>query len=146
MRWSDEEIARFCQTAKQLGCPSLAFAVELCGVTGQRRGDLIALTRDTYLNGVLRLVQRKGGARIAPPLAPQLRRRLEALPRHQSGYLIVDEELDSHFTTDRLSKRVKQVREAAGLPTLTLHDHRRTAAWRMPGRRYPRSSRSPATA
>jgi integrase len=126
-RWEPHEIARFVAAARKAGRPSMALAVELNAVIGQRRGDTVALQWSQYQNGRFRIVQGKTDARVQVPVTPELAKKLAAAPRHKSGHIIYDEKQDKPYSVRHFSRVFRKIADDAGLYDLWYHDLRRTA-------------------
>lgn len=75
--WTPEQLNHFVQNA----ATPLAQAVMMGLWTGQRIGDLLALTWTAYDGRVIRLKQSKTGARVSILVSDELKAMLDAMPR-----------------------------------------------------------------
>lgn len=66
--WPREAVLRLARAAEILGRPSIGTAILLNEWLAQRTGDLLALPRTAYRNGVLHIVQSKTGQYVPLPL------------------------------------------------------------------------------
>lgn len=95
----------------------LAFLLGL--YTGQRRGDVLAMTWSAYRGGAITLTQQKTGTLLTIPVAPELAEALEAAPRN--AVQIVG------MTPGAFKMRWPRAMEAMGFPSLRFHGLRHTA-------------------
>lgn len=96
-------------------------------LTGSRKSALQRLRWSDvdFENGVLTLREVKGGHDQVLPLSGRLRAILGALPRiHGTPYVFAGRYKGTHISN--ASARFRQIRSAAGLDDVTLHDLRRT--------------------
>jgi integrase len=77
MVWTEADVAAFLAKAPE----TLRRALLLALYTGQRQGDLLALTWTAYDGQWIRLRQSKTGVRVAIPVHTRLRAALDGLPR-----------------------------------------------------------------
>lgn len=75
--WSDDQVTRFLETASEPMARAMILALE----TGQRQGDLLALTWAAISDGVIELKQAKTGQPVAIPMSALLRATLAGAPR-----------------------------------------------------------------
>lgn len=77
--WPREAVTLFVTHADKLGLASIGTAVMLNEWFGQREGDMLRLSRNSYSGGVIRCTQSKTGARVALTISevPELQRRLD---------------------------------------------------------------------
>jgi integrase len=121
--WTDEHIERlFAQASREVAL--VCFAALW---TGQRQGDLLALTRANVKDGVLRLKQGKTGRKIAMPVPAALSRALE---HAQKGAALFLNSRGKAWTEDGFRASFGKACEAAGIDDLTFHDMRGTFASR----------------
>ena len=115
-----EQARRFLDAARDEPIGSL-YAIAL--YTGLRRGELLALTwRDVDLDGGTVAVRRSktaAGLRSVPLPAPAI----SALRRHDRGPGPI-----WPYSPEYVSRRFKELCEKAGVPALTMHSTRHTAA------------------
>jgi integrase len=125
MIWSEADVGAFLAKAPE----TLRRAMMLALYTGQRQGDLLALTWTAYDGQVIRLRQSKGGVRVVIPVHTRLRATLDALPR-----------VSTHILTNAQHRPWKQesfrkvwldASRAAGIEGLHFHDLRGTAVTRL---------------
>ena len=129
--WTQDQIRTAQAAASVMGLPSIALCLQLAMDTGQRPGDLRALTWNRYVEGHIRLRQSKTGTWVEVPVLPELGIMLSATPRI-APHVLVNEQTGAPYSKDLLSHKVRQVMDAAGLPTtLQMRDLRRTAVVRL---------------
>lgn len=107
-----------------------AYALAL--YTGQRRGDLIAMSRTDYdaRSGLIAVVQEKTGAKLTIPVHRDLRAALEAWP--QKHITILATAGGRGTSVAGFGNYMAQSIEAAGLPSrCVLHGLRKAAARRL---------------
>ena len=75
--WTEAEIEVFRDGAK----PEMLWAVELALYTGQRRGDCLAMRWDKVADGLIEVVQEKGGDHLSIPIHPRLAEVLLSIPK-----------------------------------------------------------------
>lgn len=126
--WTEGEIGAFEARWPQGTRERLIFDLAL--YTGQRRSDLLAMTRAHISNGVVGVIQQKTGERVAIPIHPCLQASLDAYP---SKGLHLLQRLDGKPLGVRdLSQIFAGAVEAAGLPAAcVLHGLRYSAARRL---------------
>lgn len=136
--WSAEIEASF--YAKAPAHLHLALALALW--TGQRQGDLLALTWAAYDGRTLRLVQRKtvrrkrghAGTRVIIPVGAPLKARLDALRDERApaaGEHILLTERGTPWTESGFRASWRKACVAAGVEGVTFHDLRGTAVTRL---------------
>lgn len=119
----------------------LHLALTLALWTGQRQGDLLALTWANYDGTHLRLIQRKtvrkrqrsSGKRIIIPVGAPLKKRLDAMnpdarPRHEHILLTIR---DTPWTSHGFRASWRKACIEAGVVGVTFHDLRGTAVTRL---------------
>ncbi|KKK96636.1 hypothetical protein LCGC14_2660790, partial [marine sediment metagenome] len=119
LTWTQAEIDRFLALAP----PDMVIALKLGLYTGQRLGDVLAMSWADYDGSAIRVVQSKTGERLWIPAAKELRRSLDAWPRQ--GLLIVN------LKRPAFRDRWRKVILAAELDGLTYHGLRYTAAAKL---------------
>lgn len=92
--WTDAEIAQFEKSWPTGTRERTAFALLL--YTGQRLADVAEMQWSDVVDGTVRVVQNKTGARLVIPLHADLRAALEASPRRHA--FIITTEFDNPFT------------------------------------------------
>lgn len=97
--------------------------------TGQRQGDLLALTWPQYDGNVIRLQQSKTGRRVVVPVGAPLRTALDAR-RGTVGPILLNSE-GKPWTADGFRSSWRKACAAAGVVGLTFNDLRGTAATRL---------------
>jgi integrase len=102
--------------------------------TTQRRGDVASLGKRLERNGLLVVDQEKNRRRkpirAFVPIAPTLRRIIDASPTG-SEYYIVQEHADERYTKESLGNRFREWCVAAGLPHCSLHGLRKAGVIRL---------------
>ena len=79
--WTPQAVAHMVQTADDMGYHSIGTAIMINEWTGQRLGDVLALTMDDYSQGEINLTQNKTGAEVEGLCIdeiPELKSRIEA--------------------------------------------------------------------
>jgi integrase len=121
--WTDDHIARLLIEAS--GEVALVCFAALW--TGQRQGDLLALTRANIKDGVLTLKQGKTGKKVTMPLPVALK---DALVRAEKGPALFLNTHGKPWTEDGFRASFGKACDAAGIDELTFHDMRGTFASR----------------
>ena len=126
--WTEAQIA----TAMERLPEDLRRVVVLALHTGQRRGDLCAMTWAAYDGGTIRLRQAKTGTALVLPVHPELGRELEAWKAERTGIHILHSPRTGAWTAPHLSREMKRALGAIGLPArLNVHGLRKAAARRL---------------
>lgn len=100
--------------------------------TGQRRGDLCAMTWAAYDGATIRLRQAKTGTALAIPCHPALKAELDAWKAERAGIHILHSPKTGAWTAPHLSRAMKDGLEKIGLPArLNVHGLRKAAARRL---------------
>lgn len=121
--WTDEEIEQFKARWPTGSMQRRAFALAL--YTGQRRGDLIVMTRGHCRDGSIAVKQNKTGTELAIPEHPELTAELVSVS-HMS---LLTNEHGRAFEEKEFSKWFARAIDAAGLPVeCVLHGLRKAAA------------------
>ena len=97
--------------------------------TGQRQGDLLALTWSQYDGKVIRRKQNKTGAHVVVPVGAPLKKYLDALPRGDGP--ILRNSQGEVWTADGFRSSWKKACKAAGVTGVTFNDLRGTAVSRL---------------
>lgn len=87
--WMPDEVASAVRTADAMGLTGLADLIVIALHTGQRQGDVLALTSVEIAGGKVRLKQSKRGARVAIPLSKPLVDRLEVIRQRRASAQVV---------------------------------------------------------
>jgi len=124
--WKDEEIERYRSTAPE----PLVRAMMLAAWTGQRQGDLLALTWAAYDGRAIRLRQSKTGSHVAVKVSEELKTILdEAKARNEAtakpAITILTNQAGKPWQTGFKSSWRKSL-AAAGITGKTFHDLRGT--------------------
>lgn len=106
-------------------------AVVLAVHTGQRRGDLVAMTWSQYDGSTIRLRQGKTGALMALPVHPTLRAELDAWKEKRASVAILTAPRGQPWTAAHLTREMKRELEAIGLRGVNIHGLRKAAARRL---------------
>lgn len=123
--WLDADEATFLKTAP----PHLHLPLVMALWTGQRQGDLLAMSWTQYDGEVIRLRQSKTGARVVIPVGAPLKERLDAI-RQKAGPILLNSE-DKPWTADGFRSSWRKACAAAGIEGLTFNDLRGTAVTRL---------------
>lgn len=100
--------------------------------TGQRQGDILALTWSAYDGDFLRLRQSKTGRYLTVPVAAELRVILDAAKaKRGAAVTICANTRGKPWTSDGFKTSFGKERDAAGISGLTFHDFRGTAVARL---------------
>ncbi len=123
--WSADDEANFLASAPQ----HLHLALKLALWTGQRQGDLLALTWPQYDGDRIRLKQGKTGARVVIPVGAPLKAMLDPM-RQKVGHVLLT--LDgTPWTGGGFSSSWRKACVAAGVVGVTFNDLRGTAVTRL---------------
>jgi integrase len=132
--WTAQDEAAFYEKAPA----HIHLALTLALWTGQRQGDLLALTWAQYDGTHIRLSQLKTGKRVIIPVASALREELDALRaglglslEQQRSHHILRTSLDRPWTRFGFSSSWRKACAKAGVVDLTFHDLRGTAVTRL---------------
>jgi integrase len=123
--WRAEEEAAFLATAS----PALSLAFLMAVWTGQRQGDLLALTWTAYDGSKIRLRQGKTSRYVVIPVGKPLKAMLDATPRRAVTILTTQAGLT--WTPDGFRASWGKAARRAGIHGLTFHDLRGTAVLRL---------------
>lgn len=99
--------------------------------TGQRRGDLIAMTWGAYDGATIRLRQQKTGTPLVIPCHPDLRAELDRWKRDRQAAVILTSPQGRPWTAAHLTREMTKKLRAIGLPEITVHGLRKLAATRL---------------
>jgi len=100
--------------------------------TGQRRGDLCAMTWAAFDGATIRLRQAKTGTALAIPCHPNLQAELETWKAERTGIHILHSPRTGAWTPPHLTREMKAALERIGLPArLNVHGLRKSAARRL---------------
>jgi integrase len=126
--WTDQEIEAY-QARWGLGTiQRLIFDLAL--YSGQRRGDLVAMTWHHVAEGVMGVVQEKTGERVSIPVHPALKESMSAGPRR--GIAVLTRSDGAPFSVREVSGVFSPAVAEAGLPaSCVLHGLRYSAARRL---------------
>jgi integrase len=133
--WTERDVQRYCEAARQLDQPGLAALINAGWLTGQRVGDLRAARWNHEYNGQRLLIkQSKTGVLVDLPVDTVVRRLLERVRRPGSDHLFVESGQGVPFTPTSLTYWFGQVRLAAtkpGDPLLQLRALRHSCVCRL---------------
>ncbi|ABC22541.1 Phage integrase [Rhodospirillum rubrum ATCC 11170] len=76
--WPVDAVSLFVEVADRMGWHSVGTAVAINHWIGQRQGDILAMKRGAYRDGVFYVTQNKTSARVAVPHSPWVQRRVDA--------------------------------------------------------------------
>lgn len=103
--------------------------VTLARYTGQRRGDLCAMTWAAYDGATVRLTQQKTGAAMVIPCHPTLRAELDRWKANATAVTILTNTLGRPWKAQHLSHELPKTLARIGLPQdLNVHGLRKLAA------------------
>lgn len=126
--WSESQIA----TAMTKLPEDLRRVVVLGVHTGQRRGDMCAMTWAAYDGTTIRLRQAKTGTALVLPVHPDLKHELDAWKAERSGIHILHSPHRGAWSAPHLSREMKKALGEIGLPArLNVHGLRKAAARRL---------------
>jgi integrase len=97
--------------------------------TGQRRGDLLALTWTAYDGKTIRLKQSKTGARVAIPVGSPLKTALDATTKRSTNVLVNKRAIP--WTENGFRSSWRKACRNAGIVGVTFNDLRGTAVTRL---------------
>lgn len=120
--WTEDECARFEGSEPR---ESLLTAYMLGRYTGQRRGDVLRMTRRQYDGTAIEVRQSKTGAELWIPAHARLRAYLDTLPPRM---LLVVTEKGGPWREDTFSHEMAKHLRRIGLEHLSFHGLRHTAA------------------
>lgn len=122
--WTDAELAAF-ETRWPSGSKTrLAYALAL--YTGQRRGDVAAMTWSDYIGDGIAVRQEKTGAPLWIPAHPALKIEMDQAPRKSDAILISSH--GKRYTRESFGNLMADAIDAAGLPAACrLHGLRKSA-------------------
>lgn len=123
--WTDDDESNFLGKAPA----HLHLALILALWTGQRQGDLLALTWMQYDGATIRLRQSKTGARVVIPVGGPLKSRLDA-ERKKAGIVLLNSD-GRPWTADGFRSSWRKACAAAGIVGVTFNDLRGTAVTRL---------------
>ncbi len=123
--WPDEAIERFLATAP----PMMALALKLGLYTGQREGDVLAMSWHDYDGERIQVVQGKTGTKLSIPVHAALREALDAQERISP--IILTTSTKRPFMGSNFRSNFGKARKDAGLVGLTFHGLRYTAAAKL---------------
>jgi integrase len=118
--WTDEQIAAFRSNAPA----HLLLPFEIAVNTGQRQGDILALSWRAYDGEYLRFEQSKGGVRLKVKVAAGLKATLDALPRDHLRICLNSR--GRPWTTDGFKTSWGKELARLGIEDVTFHDLRGT--------------------
>jgi integrase len=126
--WTDDQVAKFGEAARQAGRRSMDVAVLLGWCLGQRPYDTRMLPWTAYGGSAFMIRQAKGGKLIKVPALPELRAALAETPR-VSTQIVVNEATERPYTESAFQHVFAEIRAKAGLPRdLQFRDLRHTVA------------------
>jgi integrase len=126
--WSEDQISRALESLPE----DLRRVVVLGLYTGQRRGDLCAMTWAAYDGATIRLRQAKTGTALTLPAHPELKAELDRWKAERTGIHVLHSPRTGAWTAPHLSREMKRALVKAGLPAgLNVHGLRKAAARRL---------------
>ncbi len=125
MSWPDEAIERFLKTAP----PMMTLALKMGLYTGQRVGDVLAMSWHDYDGEYIKVVQGKTGVKLSISVHSVLK---EALDAHERvSPIILTSPTGRPFKYHNFRRRFGNAMESAGLAGLVFHGLRYTAAAKL---------------
>lgn len=126
--WTEDEIAQY-QARWPLGTKA-RLALEIILWTGQRRGDARLFGKQHIVRGKINFKASKNAADLWLPIAPDLKRAIEAMPSvGLHTFLVTD--YGKPFTRDGFGNKMREWCDAAGLPQCAAHGLRKAIGRRM---------------
>jgi integrase len=131
--WTEDEIAQF-ETQHLVGSRA-RLALALLLYTGQRRSDVVRMGRQHVRDGMLQVIQDKGGAELQVPLLPALADTIAATADHIAAtadhltFLVT--EFGRPFTAAGFGNWFRDRCNEAGLRHCSAHGLRKAAARRL---------------
>ncbi len=107
----------------------MCLALELALYTGQRQGDVLAMTWHDYDGEQIKVVQSKTGTKLLIPVHSALKEALDTQERVSP--IILTTKTGRPFTGSNFRSHFVKTTKAAGLYGLTFHGLRYTAATRL---------------
>lgn len=123
--WSEADLAKLYSIANE----RMTLAVMMALWTGQRQGDLLALTWSAYDGKYIRLTQGKRKRRVVIPVASTLKEVLETTQRVSPNVLTNIHKRP--WTSDGFRTSFDKLKAKAGITGLTFHDLRGSAVVRL---------------
>ncbi|MGE3877399.1 MAG: tyrosine-type recombinase/integrase [Parvibaculaceae bacterium] len=124
--WEDAEIAAFIGKASKPMIEAMVLAAD----TGQRQGDLLALTWSAYDGTVIKLRQSKTGMHVTVPLTSRAKNILDSKARGRTVTIMTDSR-GRPWNADAFRKAWRATAKAAEVTGKTFHDLRGTAVTRL---------------
>lgn len=125
--WTQEHVDAFNACASE----ELRFALQVALWTGQRQGDLIALTWPQYDGTHLRLRQSKTGVRVVIPVGSALKAILDARKPEKAQGTILRNSRGQPWTSDGFKTSWGKAAAKAALVNVRFHDLRGTAVTKL---------------
>lgn len=126
--WSEAEIEQY-QRTHPLGTRA-RLALEIILWTGQRRGDTLLFGPHHIVRGKINFQASKNGADLWLPIAPDLRRAIDAMPSIGIKSFLVTQ-AGNTFSKDGFGNKFREWCDEAGLPQCAAHGLRKAIARRM---------------
>ena len=123
--WPDEAITRFLETAP----PMMVLALKLGFYTGQREGDVLAMSWHDCDGEYIKVIQSKTGTKLSIPVHAALREALDGQDRISP--IILTTSTGRPFAGSNFRHHFGKAMKAAGLVGLTFHGLRYTAAAKL---------------
>ncbi|MGF1605486.1 MAG: tyrosine-type recombinase/integrase [Rhodothalassiaceae bacterium] len=126
--WSPDQVDAFLSAAT----PEMRIAIILALETGQRQGDLLALTWSAFDGQAIRLTQNKTGAFVTIPVTQRLKRALQNEIKRLSGtgiqsVTVLTRPDGQPWKGDHFRNVWRKTKAAAGIEGVTFNDLRGTA-------------------
>ena len=107
--------------------PYIRSILEMCYLTGQRIGDVLAIRLADISDDGVSFVQEKTGAKLIVAMTPDLRAvidRAKALPRKIRTLALFCSRTGRPVSYETVKEAFKLLREKTGIPDVTIHDIR----------------------
>lgn len=125
--WTEADIAQY--KARHGVGTKARLALEIMLWTAQRRVDATKFGRSHIVRGKINFKGAKGGADTWLPIAPDLKKAIDALPAVGIGTFLVTEH-GKPFSKDGFGNKMREWCDQAGLPQCTSHGLRKAIARR----------------
>lgn len=116
--WTRAHVKRFVATADALGLHSIGTAVIVNYWLGQRQGDILALSRSAYKDGIFTIVQSKRGEEVIVPQSPAVKARIadeyarQAARQHAAITVLICEATGRPWRGSHFRQKFRDIREA----------------------------------
>lgn len=126
--WTEAEVAQY-QAKHPIGTRA-RLALEIFLWTGQRRGDGRLFGPKHIVRGKINFTAAKNGADLWLPMAPDLKRAIDAMPSVGINTYLINE-YGRPYSKGGIGNKMREWCDEAGLPQCTAHGLRKTIGRRM---------------